>query len=339
VLLPVTLQVIPGSGVDMFSYVVLSCFLAAFMCSIDGLAVLTTEAQDVEVNANARLLRRPDSSSLTADRQQQPDEKDDATTKDSEFADSASSPKDALKSRAGSKIVAGFELYYETACPDCIKFINQLEKYWRDDDLRPHINITLNPYGNAESIPISKVSRGYKFFNPDTTGEEWDYVHVCQHGANECFGNLVQACAIEQVEQSKYMELVFCMASNPTWGVEKASYECMSKAGIDQKPVTECVQSPRGNKLMAQYGETTGAVKDRKGTPWVTSGGVTVKDMSDFVRSACHALDNQPKSCEPFLHEKSKSGAADGDFEVLPAIKWSVQSDDVQVAIKLPEIV
>ena len=72
-----------------------------------------------------------------------------------------------------AKAVA-INLYYETRCPDCVEFINQtLRPLWNNKDIRPHLNITMNPYGNAMSIPVAKVSEGYKAaMNYDGEGNE-----------------------------------------------------------------------------------------------------------------------------------------------------------------------
>eukprot|EP00485_Elphidium_margaritaceum_P020753 CAMPEP_0202712746 /NCGR_PEP_ID=MMETSP1385-20130828/44888_1 /ASSEMBLY_ACC=CAM_ASM_000861 /TAXON_ID=933848 /ORGANISM="Elphidium margaritaceum" /LENGTH=109 /DNA_ID=CAMNT_0049372873 /DNA_START=173 /DNA_END=499 /DNA_ORIENTATION=+ len=55
------------------------------------------------------------------------------------------------------------------------------------------VNITIYPYGNA---------------NENQTSTGWNF--TCQHGANECQGNLVETCVINLVafDQSQYMDFV-----------------------------------------------------------------------------------------------------------------------------------
>jgi len=312
----------------MSSYVIISV-LAASLISTNGVT-LTKEAQAIEVGAKGNQLMRnvnfaPPDKDSSADK---PKDKD--TTAD-KSADKAVPDADAV-AKAVKKGPVSISLYYETRCPDCIQFINQtLAPLWANAELRANLNITMNPYGNSESIPTAKVSEGYKFFHPETTGKGWDYVHISQHGSDEALGNLIQACAIEKVEQSKHMELVFCMASQPDWGIEKAAYECMDKAKIDQKPIRECVQSPHGNQLMAEFGKKTGAVPDRKGTPWVMVGGINLVNVTDLMRSACHGMLNGPKTCAPFLNDKivaaapaAKAPVEDDTFTVLDGMKREV---------------
>jgi interferon gamma-inducible protein 30 len=68
-----------------------------------------------------------------------------------------------------------FTLYYETLCPDCRQFI-KTELYRAYNSVLDIVNITLVPYGNA-----------HETYQPATQ----DYAFVCQHGADECLGNLI----------------------------------------------------------------------------------------------------------------------------------------------------
>jgi hypothetical protein len=68
-----------------------------------------------------------------------------------------------------------FSLYYETLCPYCRGFITeQLFKAY--NTILDIVNINIIPYGNAhETYDIT--TKLYEF--------------VCQHGADECVGNLI----------------------------------------------------------------------------------------------------------------------------------------------------
>lgn len=214
--------------------------------------------------------------------------------------------------KAASKVA--ITLYYETRCPDCVMFINQtLAPLWGNKDLRLHLNLSIVPYGNAMSIPTANISEGYKFWHPDTTTEGFEYVHVCQHGSDECLGNLIQACAMNNTSQDKFLELVFCMSAFPEYSVEKASYECMTKAGIDHDAVKTCTKSPEGNRLMASLGEQTAKVEGRLGTPWVLVNGANLQNVSNLMGDACTHLNFVPHSCQPFKSQTKAHPAAHPD--------------------------
>ncbi len=78
------------------------------------------------------------------------------------------------KVQAGNDKV-NFSLYYETLCPYCRQFIvSQVSKAY--ETILDIVNITIVPYGNA-----------HETYEPSTQL----YEYVCQHGADECVGNLI----------------------------------------------------------------------------------------------------------------------------------------------------
>jgi len=241
------------------------------------------------------------------------------------------------------------EVYYETRCPGCIMFINQtLEPLWRTKGIYDVLNVTLYTYGNAMTIPLKEVSEGYKFWHPKTTGADYTDVHICQHGGDECMGNMVQLCAKDIETNDKYMELVFCMSATTIQGysVEKSSFECMQRAKIDHDKVRDCVQGPKGNKLMTSTGEQTAMLKGRKGTPWVMINNVHAADevmenSTLLMQAICSHVENAPSSCSPWKAMKAKAADADpapkheqpddggDDFQVLEKNMFKVSPKHV----------
>jgi interferon gamma-inducible protein 30 len=68
-----------------------------------------------------------------------------------------------------------FTLYYETLCPDCRQFMSS--QLWPAyQSILDIVNITLVPYGNA-----------HETYQPATQL----YTFVCQHGDQECLGNII----------------------------------------------------------------------------------------------------------------------------------------------------
>ena len=68
-----------------------------------------------------------------------------------------------------------FTLYYETLCPDCRQFMTT-ELYKAYQSVLDIVNITVVPYGNARETY-------------DSTNQTYQF--VCQHGPEECLGNLI----------------------------------------------------------------------------------------------------------------------------------------------------
>ncbi len=78
------------------------------------------------------------------------------------------------KARAGNDRV-NLSIYYETLCPDCRQFIST--QVWNAyQSILDIVNITFVPYGNAREL-----------YRPETQL----YQFYCQHGAEECYGNLI----------------------------------------------------------------------------------------------------------------------------------------------------
>jgi hypothetical protein len=222
------------------------------------------------------------------------------------------------------------DVYYETRCPGCLLFLNQtLEPLWRQKKYSDIFNVNLYTYGNGMTVPAANISEGYKFWHPESTAEGWNSVQICQHGSDECLGNLVQVCAKNLTDHEKHMNLVFCMTANTIagYGVEKATYECMDQAGIDKTKVRDCVTSPEGNNLLTAVGDKTHNLKGRTGTPWVIVGGEHVANevlmnSTLLLQSVCKQASNVPVPCSPF-HDAPDSSSqqpaepADPDFTVL----------------------
>jgi len=255
---------------------------------------------------------------------------------DSESANPKPGPvKDAVKPvpyKPGKKV--SVDVYYETRCPGCLLFINRtLEPLWRQKGMADVLNISMITYGNGMTIPIKDVSEGYKFWHPQTTGKGWNSVQICQHGADECLGNLVQLCTKEVAKHEQYMELIFCMAATSIqgYGEEKSTFECMQKNGIDHDKVRKCVTSTQGNELATKAGQQTHLLKDRKGTPWVMIEGTHVEDQllmntTLLMQSVCSHVDNGPVPCSPF--KKPKAAPAPAPARAAPS-----EGDDFQVFV------
>merc|ERR1712013_151604 len=72
-------------------------------------------------------------------------------------------------------------VYYESLCPDSIRFVNeQLFPSWKK--FKNELKVDLKPFGKA---------------NFYASGSSWNF--TCQHGPEECQGNKVQACILDQV--------------------------------------------------------------------------------------------------------------------------------------------
>ena len=93
------------------------------------------------------------------------------------------------------------EVYYESLCPDSQNFFRlQFDPVY--EKLGKYLKVTLNPFGHgsvslSSSVKIRHSLTTFTFqFEPTTEGG-WTF--ECQHGPSECYGNLIQACALDRI--------------------------------------------------------------------------------------------------------------------------------------------
>ncbi|KAK3151333.1 hypothetical protein QOZ80_3AG0244520 [Eleusine coracana subsp. coracana] len=174
------------------------------------------------------------------------------------------------------------ELYYESLCPYCSRFIVKLLAGIFEDGLIDAVDLRLVPYGNAHVGSNSEIS--------------------CQHGEYECFLNTVEACAIDAwPELNKHFKFIYCVEDLVMKRQQREWESCFAKLGFDPTPVTKCYKSDRGHKLELKYANLTDAlVPPHRYVPWVVvDGQPLLEDYENFEAYICKAYKGSPlKACE-----------------------------------------
>ncbi|XP_076355136.1 gamma-interferon-inducible lysosomal thiol reductase-like [Tachypleus tridentatus] len=130
-------------------------------------------------------------------------------------------------------------VFYEALCPDSIDFI--VEQLWPTyKKLSQIIQIDLVPHGKARTRQLN----------------EGGWAFSCQHGVNECYGNLVQTCAIELLNNTDLsFPFVYCAMSSPH--PHTVGPECADKLKLEYDPISKCVNSEQGKKWQRQMAQKT----------------------------------------------------------------------------------
>ena len=118
------------------------------------------------------------------------------------------------------------EVYYECLCPDSVNFITR-QLYPTYKTLGKYIDIELIPaFGEVLTYNFLKSFANMSFlqYEADGTGG-WEF--TCQHGPNECIGNLYQVCLLDMYRnQNDQIELINCIESDryPHQATEKVIF-------------------------------------------------------------------------------------------------------------------
>ncbi|XP_032296839.1 gamma-interferon-inducible lysosomal thiol reductase, partial [Coturnix japonica] len=162
-------------------------------------------------------------------------------------------------------------LYYESMCQGCRIFLtHQLFSTWL---LLPDgvLNITLVPYGNAQEKNVSG---------------KWQF--QCQHGSEECLGNMLQACLMHEAQDfNTYFPIIFCMesGSSATKNLEACLQVYAPK--LDAGRITACVQGELGAALMHRNAQLTDALDPpHQYVPWVVVNGKHTEELQAQAQSS-----------------------------------------------------
>ncbi|XP_075971836.1 GILT-like protein 2 [Anticarsia gemmatalis] len=175
------------------------------------------------------------------------------------------------------------ELYYECLCPYCRAFDrNHLTPTVRKLGEK-YLDIHLYPYGNAET----------------TVYDNGTIEIECQHGVPECYGNMLHACAIDQLKPlTKAIYYISClMGTSQSHGGsnDEAADKCGTQMNIDSEPIKTCAKGPKGLELAKYYGDETNKI-DFHGVPHVVVNGVEYEG-DDFFHDVCEIFAHTPPEC------------------------------------------
>ncbi|KAK9717460.1 Gamma interferon inducible lysosomal thiol reductase (GILT) [Popillia japonica] len=170
-------------------------------------------------------------------------------------------------------------VFYESLCPDSIRFITQ-QLYPNYDAVSTYITVDFVPYGKATHTLNDGV---------------WEF--QCQHGPNECHGNMLQACALNIIEeQAVKVSFVNCVMSTAYPANDAYVEECADANGISWASIVQCVEDGSGGNLLAALGDRTHAVE-----PTITFVPTIIYDdvydaalqsssLTDFLGTVCGLL-------------------------------------------------
>jgi len=149
------------------------------------------------------------------------------------------------------------QVYYETLCPDSIAFITQ-QLFPTYIKLGKYLNVEFKPYGFATSTP----------------NDNGGFTFSCQHGPNECNGNLYAACLIDRLHGQNEIQVAVINCIMDDLVPHEATQNCMEKLMITEpsyQEIDQCHSSNEGQNLLYSYGlETDNLEPAVYFIPWIT---------------------------------------------------------------------
>jgi len=129
------------------------------------------------------------------------------------------------------------------------------------------MNFTSVPYGNAN----------------EKQAADGTWTFTCQHGVNECIGNMYEACAMEHNPGLRsdgspvWWPFFYCMEKSGNAAVESVASGCATNNGLNWTVITTCAGSDPskgsttdGNPLMHSLAVITNNLQPpHQWTPWV----------------------------------------------------------------------
>jgi len=138
-------------------------------------------------------------------------------------------------------------VYFEALCSDSVTF-------FRDQLVPTHellgdiIDLELIPFGKASASPYLSDGRV-------------QFALECQHGARECAGNRVMACAGHVLGRGAARGVLACMMAQRD--PSSAGEQCTVAAGLPWGEVGRCSRSRLGNALLYLHGRRTADLRPR----------------------------------------------------------------------------
>ncbi|XP_061870952.1 gamma-interferon-inducible lysosomal thiol reductase [Colius striatus] len=183
-------------------------------------------------------------------------------------------------------------LFYESLCPACRNFlVQELFTTWL---LLPVgiLNITLVPYGNAQERNDSG---------------KWQF--ECQHGPEECLGNMIETCLMHEAKDfNSYFPVIFCLESGSS--VTKNLEACLQVYApqLDGSRIAACVQGDTGAALMHRNALLTEALDPpHQYVPWVVVNGKHTDELQEQAQAALLRL-----ICRLYQGEKPEACGGSG---------------------------
>uniref|UniRef100_A0A8B9BBB9 Gamma-interferon-inducible lysosomal thiol reductase n=1 Tax=Anser brachyrhynchus TaxID=132585 RepID=A0A8B9BBB9_9AVES len=144
-------------------------------------------------------------------------------------------------------------------------------------------------------------------------GGKWQF--QCQHGSEECLGNMIQACLMHEAENfTTYFPVIFCMESGTS--ATKNLEACLQVYApqLDAGRIAACVQGDLGTALMHRNAQLTEALDPpHEYVPWIVINGKHTDELEEqaqrsLLRLVCQLYQGEkPEGCQSAAAPKPRA--------------------------------
>ena len=158
------------------------------------------------------------------------------------------------------------DIYEESECPACNYLtITSFKKAFYTEGFEKIANVSMYEYGNAKEEKI---------------GNKW--VFTCQHGEQECYGNLMMSCAQAHYSQHNYLAFDICVEEAANF--KNGGPACAKKLGLNFTLVDTCMTTDEGNRVQHEVAVKTNNLNPpHQYTPWILVNGVHTQDIQNAI--------------------------------------------------------
>ncbi|KAH9366261.1 hypothetical protein HPB48_008319 [Haemaphysalis longicornis] len=194
---------------------------------------------------------------------------------------------------------ARIQLYYESLCPYSIAFITeQLWPTFVRVGYLMDVQLVPNMVGDGSANLVERFALGHR------REEEPGYHYSCQHGPEECFGNVVQSCAAH-IFNDTILSLAFVTCMSLAQRPQEAGEECARGIARNWNAIQRCAHGGTGLRLQDQMSERTWNLDPpHHYVPWIVVNGEHTDDIqamaqTDLLRVVCDATPDgrKPPPC------------------------------------------
>ena len=163
------------------------------------------------------------------------------------------------------------EVHLESLCPDCQVFIaKSFIPFAKASQHELLADVIFYPYGNAKQT---------------FDGKNWKF--TCQHGANECFGNLIETCAVKKFSSEVGFKFLTCIEGALSYfgkDFTKTANYCLTNYPTEKTTLWNCVNSSEGNQLLHEVGLVLDNLQPpHQYVPWIVVDGVHDRAIEDEI--------------------------------------------------------